>query len=124
MVILQATATALYKQLRYDFDLVWMRIRGTRRNLQGQPISSPEAMKQLAEEQIKKAKPSHWYPLLRVRFEQLRETAIAEWHAFRADMEKLRERVKRFRNPTNEQKSVGDLSPFYSEKRLLSPPVL
>ncbi|WP_114638756.1 peptidase domain-containing ABC transporter [Polynucleobacter necessarius] len=44
------------------------------------------------------------------------ENASVQWHAFLADLNKLRERIHQFRNPSNEQRAVGDLSPFSSEK--------
>ena len=116
MVILQNLAIALYKQLRYDFDLVLMRIRGSSKNLKGHPISSWADIKEIALEWVHKTKLSYWYPLLQARQKQVVETATIEWHAFRVDFEKLRERFGQFRNPTNEQRAVGALSPFAGEK--------
>ena len=116
MVILQNLAIALYKQLRYDFDLILMRIRGSSKNLKGHPISSWADIKEIALEWVQKTKLSYWYPLLQARQKQVVETATVEWHAFRVDYEKLRERIGQFRNPTNEQRAVGNLSPFAGEK--------
>ena len=93
-----------------------MRIRGSSKNLQGTPISSWVDVKEIALLWVKKAKPSYWYPILIARHSAFVEMATVEWHAFRADIEKLRERIKQFRNPTNEQRAVGDLSPLAGEK--------
>ena len=114
--ILQNLGMSLYKQLRYDFDLVWMRIRGSSKNLQGHPISSWADVREITLEWLNKAKPSYWYPLLKAYQASVVETTTVEWHAFRADIDKLCERIRQFRNPTNEQRAVGDLSPFAGEK--------
>ncbi len=115
-IISQSLGMALYKQLRYDFDIVWMRLRGSSKNLQGHPISSWSDVKEIGSQWAKKANPSYWYPLLKTRQAKMAEAAAVEWHAFRGDIEKLRERFSQFRNPTNEQRAVGDLSPFAGEK--------
>ena len=114
--VMQKLATALFNQLRYDFNLVWMKIKGSSTNLQGGPISSWEDIKQLGLHWIQKLKPSYWYPLLLERKRLFQETASAEWQAFRADLDKLRERFEQFQNPTQGQRAVGDLSPFSGEK--------
>ena len=116
VVMLQTVGIALYKQLRYDFDLVWMKIRGSSTHLQGRPIQSWNDVQQIAIEWTKKLKPSYWYPIFLERKRKLQERSSAEWQAFRADLDKLRERVVQFRNPTQEQRAVGELSPFSGEK--------
>ena len=115
-VMLQALGLALYKQLRYDFNLLVMKLKGSSTNLQGGPINSWSDVQQLGVHGLKKLKPSYWYPLLIERKRQFQESASAEWQAFRADVDKLRERVEQFRNPTQEQRAVGALSPFSGEK--------
>ncbi|WP_114638758.1 hypothetical protein [Polynucleobacter necessarius] len=54
VIIFQSLALALYKQLRYDFDLVWMRIRGSSKNSQGRPISSAADVKEVATQSLQK----------------------------------------------------------------------
>ena len=57
VVMLQTVGIALYKQLRYDFDLVWMKIRGSSTHLQGRQIQSWNDVQQIAIEWTKKLKP-------------------------------------------------------------------
>lgn len=113
---IQTVGMALYQQLRYDFNIVWMKLKGSSVNLQGRPIDSWEDVKQLSIHWVKKLRSSYWYPLLLERIKHFQEVTSAEWQAFRADLVKLQERAEQFRNPTQEQRAVGQLSPFSSEK--------
>ena len=114
--ILEKVATALYKQLKYDFNIVWKKIHGSSKNLQGHPIASWHDLRDLAVYWLKKLKPSYWLPLAKTYKELYLQRISAEWQAFRADIDKLRERIRQFRYPTNEQRAVGDLSPLAGEK--------
>ena len=116
VAIMQSVVIVLYKQLRYDFDLVWMRIRGSSKNVEGRPIRSWADIKAIVLQLAQKARSSYWLPLLKECYKQIQEAAAVEWQAFRADIKKLRERIQLFRNPTNEQRAVGQLSPLAGEK--------
>ena len=117
--ILEKVATALYKQLRYDFNIVWKKIHGSSKNLQGHPIASWHDLHQLALHWLKKLKPSFWLPLAKMYKETYLQQASVEWQAFRADIEQLRTRIEQFRNPTQQQLSVAQLSPFAGEKSII-----
>jgi len=106
----------LYQQLRYDFQILWMKIKGSTSNLQGTPIDSWKDIQQLVIYWSKKLKPSFWLPIVTEHQRQLQATALEQWHAFSADMLNLRIRIGQFRNPTEEQRAVEDLSPFEGEK--------
>ena len=114
--ILEKLGTALYKQLKYDFGIVWRKIHRSSKNLQGHPIASWQDVKELAVHWLSKLKPSYWLPLVQSYKETYSQRASAEWQAFRADIDKLRDRIEQFRNPTQQQLSVAQLSPFTGEK--------
>ena len=116
MAVVLFLVKRLYQQLRYDFDIVWMKVKGSTSNLQGTPIESWVDIQQLAIYWCKKLKPSFWLPIFKEHQHQLQKTTLEQWQAFSADMRNLRIRIGQFRNPTDEQRTVGDLSPFEGEK--------
>ncbi|QWD61824.1 peptidase domain-containing ABC transporter [Polynucleobacter sp. MWH-UH25E] len=116
VVLFETLARALYKQIRYDFDLVLMRIRGAKINLEDRSAAAPQANKQFAINCLQKAHPSFWIPLVKEHYQKALQSSSIEWNAFRADIDKLQERIRQFRNPTAKQKTVGDLSPFAGER--------
>ena len=115
-VLMQKLGTALYRQLRDDLQIVYQHLHRSSKNLQGQPISSWSDAKQLALHWFSKLKPAYFYPLLVARKQKLRQAASTEWQAFQADVQKIRERFAQFRNPTQEQRAVAQLSPFSGEQ--------
>ncbi len=115
-VLMQKLGTALYRQLRDDLRIVCQHLHRSSKNLQGQPISSWSDAKQLALHWLSKLKPAYFYPLLVARKQKLRQAASTEWQAFQADVQKIRERFAQFRNPTQEQRAVAQLSPFSGEQ--------
>ena len=116
MEVLLFLGVKLYQQLRHDFEIVWTKIKGSSSNLEGTPIDSWGDVKQLAIHWIGKLKLADWLPALLERKRQFQETAREQWQAFSADLQKLRIRIGQFQNPTKEQRAVGELSPFISEK--------
>ena len=105
----------LFRQVKNDFELLTKHIKGKSKTLGVQEIDGVGGASYVAGN-FKKLNPRIWWPIFVEKYALLKASSILQLQAFSSDIKKLQSRFTQFRNPTREQKAVGQLSPFMDEK--------
>ena len=116
---LKMGAISLFVLIKSDLLHLIDRLSSKSKTIRDSKAFDKKQAQDLISANLYKTKPSHWFPHLQARWHAALKTIRFEWQEFKVEIGILLARIHQIRNQTQEQKLVGMLSAFDTEKKTI-----